>query len=207
MSELGGLFLLGVIYGSTLCTLTCLPYLGPYILTTGNGFSDGFSLSFAFLVGKLLTYTALGGMASLLGAELLSGNKVAAQYFTGAILAVVGVVMILSSRKSNECAKRTTVGKKAPLIMLGVSTSMLPCPAVIAMLAMSAKSGSIMGGSLDGAVYGLGVAFSPMLVIGGGVAMIGETLSMKVRESMPTLRILAGVFIALMGAKLLGTTG
>ena len=63
MSDLIGLFLLGLLYGATICSITCLPYLGPFLLTTGEGFKDGILSSFAFFTGKLVVYATLGGCA------------------------------------------------------------------------------------------------------------------------------------------------
>lgn len=203
MPEIAGLFLLGVIYGATLCTVTCLPYLGPYILSTGNGFKDGLYSSFTFLAGKLITYIIMGGMAASLGAELLSENETAAKYLTGAVLLVVGGSMLLSRGDDKSCKRRHGAVSRTPLVMLGISTSMLPCPAVVAMFTFAVKSGSIAYGALYGGVYGAGVALSPLLIIGGGVSMIAEKLKIEVRGFMPYLRGISGILIALMGVKIL----
>ena len=41
MGEAMGVFFLGLAYGATICSLTCLPCLGTYLMGCGNGFRDG----------------------------------------------------------------------------------------------------------------------------------------------------------------------
>lgn len=203
MYEAAWLFLLGVIYGATLCTVTCLPYIGPYILSTGDGFKDGLYSSLAFLAGKLITYMIMGGMAAYLGAELLSNNEAVAKYITGVILIAVGASLFIARKNKSPCGRIQKAATRAPLVMLGISTSMLPCPAVIAMFTFAIKSGSVVYGAIYGGVYGAGVAMSPLLIIGGGVSMIANTLKVEVHRTMPYLRAISGILIALMGAKIL----
>jgi cytochrome c-type biogenesis protein len=61
-----GLFTLGLTYGLTVCSLTCLPYLVPYFMGAGKGFGDGVKNTGIFISGKLFTYTIMGLLQVLL---------------------------------------------------------------------------------------------------------------------------------------------
>lgn len=199
MAELGGLLLLGFTYGGTFCALTCLPYLGPFLLSTGDGFRDGLRSSALFLFGKLFVYTSLGGLAAYLGKGLELDKIEASKYIVGATLFAVGIFIVFS--RKGKCEKNVRKGEKVSALFLGVTTSLTPCPALIVVFTLAVKNGSVLSGVLYGAVYGLGVAVSPLLIIGAGISTIGGRLKENIGGFMPYLRAAAGFLVVMTGMR------
>ncbi len=170
------LFALGVVYGTTVCSLSCLPILAPCLLSTGRGFKDGILLSLSFMQGKVLAYAFLGGLAAWLGSSFLT--NIIPQPIIGMVLIAVGILLPFMGQKkcSTDCSR---VNRRLPLFTLGMSTSLIPCPPLVAILVTAAQKGSISIGILYGALFGIGLMISPLLLAAGGAAAIGNTINMK----------------------------
>ena len=198
--DAAGLFTLGLIYGTTVCSMTCLSYLGPYLLGTGDGFRDGVISSLSFGLGKICCYVFLGGLAGYLGRELTSSP---AQTLTmGIILIGVAISMPFVTKKScrNKCHQGS---KRATLLTLGAATSLVPCPPVLAILTLAASQGSMVTGMGFGLFYGLGIIISPLLLVGGGLSLVSQKLRQEVKSFMPYIQGLAMTIMILMGAKII----
>jgi len=199
MVELGGLLLLGFSYGGTLCAITCLPYLSPFLLATGDGFRDGLRSSMLFLFGKLMVYTLLGGLAAYLGKGLELDKVEASKYIMGVTLFAVGFFIVFFHK--SECQNKAVKRKKTSALFLGVCTSMTPCPALMVVFALAVQKGSILSGLTYGAVYGFGVAISPLLLIGAGLSAIGGRMKTEVGGFMPYLRVASGFLVVMAGVR------
>ena len=195
-----GLFTLGLVYGTTVCSMTCLTYLGPYILGTGTGFRDGLLSSLSFGLGKICCYMFLGGLAGYLGQKLTYSP--AHTWAMGLILIGMALSMPFVARRScqNKCSQGS---KRASLLTLGAATSLVPCPPVLAILALAASQGSVVAGMSFGLFYGLGIIISPLLLVGGGLALISQKLRQEVRGFMPYIQGLAMTIMILMGANII----
>ncbi|MBR0564946.1 sulfite exporter TauE/SafE family protein [Azoarcus sp. L1K30] len=70
--ELGllGSFMLGLSMGLTACTVTCLPFMGAWVLGRGKGQGAAMVDTWLFLGGRVLAYSVLGMLAGSLGAVL-----------------------------------------------------------------------------------------------------------------------------------------
>lgn len=200
MSEAAGLLLLGLIYGMTLCSLSCLPYLSPYLVGTGKGFRDGVKASFVFASGKVFVYAFFGALAAYLGSKLEVNNYKPIQYTIGTIVIVVGIALPFTSKK-NCSGKHRQYGKRASLFALGISTSLIPCPTLIAMTLLTAQKGNMAMGALYGFLFGLGIMFSPLLLAGGGIAMLSSRIKEEVKGFTPYLNVLSVVIILMMGLR------
>ena len=66
-----GVLAMGFLYGLTLCSLTCIPLVTPYIFATQTGFRRGFDATAGFIIARISAYTLWGGLAGLLGDILL----------------------------------------------------------------------------------------------------------------------------------------
>ncbi len=202
MSTLLGLFVVGFFYGATTCSFACLPYLAPSLVVSGSGFRQGVRSSGVFLSGKLLGYVGMSGIAGALGAEL-SKQQIAGQSgLLGLVLVGAGIALpfLYSSR---SCGRGRRGGQYASLFVMGVSTSVTPCPALISLFALAAHSGSVVHGMSYGLAYGMGLAVSPALITGGVLAMLGEALQSKAQQWLPSLKIVAASVLVLMGAQIL----
>ena len=200
MPELTQIFLLGMFYGATVCTVTCLPYVGPYILTTGNGFKDGVQSSTYFLFGKLITYTLMGAIAGYIGSAFVVDNGEATKYIVGVLLIAAGVSIPFNSKKKN-CGKHKS--KEGSLFVLGIASSLIPCPVLSTVILLSAKNGTVVMGASYGMAYGIGILISPLLIVGGGLSVISGGLKEKIGEFIPVLQIVAAISIIGQGIKVM----
>ena len=198
--DAAGLFTLGLVYGATVCSMTCLSYLGPYLLGTGNGFRDGVLSSLSFGLGKICCYVFLGGLAGYLGRQLTYSP--ALTLAMGIIL--IGVAISMPFVTKRGCRDTCRQGRKrASLLTLGAATSLAPCPPVLAILTLAAGQGSMVTGMAFGLFYGLGIIISPLLLVGGGLSLVSQKLRQEVKSFMPYIQGLAMTIMILMGANII----
>lgn len=195
MHEPFSLFLLGMAYGATVCSFTCLPYFGPYLIGSGSGFKDGVVSSCAFAAGKLCMYSALGGAAAMLGRVLTVSptHKV----IMGLLLIAVAVSMPFVTK--DGCLKRSQVaGKRFSMFVLGIVSSVIPCPPLAAVFVLAAQQGEVRSGVMYGFSYGLGLVVSPMLLAGGGFALISHKIKQEAKGFAPYMQKLAmGIMVVI----------
>ena len=198
--DTAGLFTLGLVYGTTVCSMTCLSYLGPYLLGTGNGFRDGMISSLSFGLGKICCYMFLGGLAGYLGQKLTYSP--AHTWAMGLILIGVALSMPYVARRNcrNKCRQGS---KRASLMTLGAATSLVPCPPVLAILTLAASQGSMVSGMSFGLFYGLGIIISPLVLFGGGLSLISQKLRQEVKSFMPWIQGMAMTIMVLMGVNMI----
>lgn len=201
MHDAAGLFLLGLLYGTTVCSLTCLPYLGPYLLSTGRGFADGIKSSLLFLSGKLICYMFIGGLSAYLG-NVLMLDKETTKWIMGIAIIAFGLSIPFVSRREC-CNKRQVMGKNISLFLIGVLTSLIPCPPLITMFLLAAKNGSLISGISYGLIYGLGLTLSPLIVAGGGLSIISKIIKIEVKDFVPYIQTISMVIIVIMGINML----
>jgi len=200
ISDLSSLFLLGLTYGASVCSFSCLPYFGPYLIGSGSGFRDGVISTSTFAAGKILSYSCLSGIAALFGRTLTAtpGIKVA----MGLTIMLAAVSMPFITR--NGCLKRVqVVGKRFSMFALGGVSSMLPCPPLSAVLLLASQQQSIPGGILYGFCYSLGLLISPMLLIGGGIALVSHKIRLEMRGIVPYMQGFAIIIMLALGANMI----
>lgn len=195
MHEFSSLFLLGLVYGATVCSFSCLPYFGPYLIGTGTGFKDGVISSCAFAAGKLCVYSALGGAAAMFGRTLTITPT--HKMIMGLVLIAVAVTLPFVAK--DGCLKRSQVaGKRCSMFVLGGVASFIPCPPLAAVLLLATQQGSVLNGVMYGFSYGLGLVVSPMLLAGGGFALISHKIRQEVREIAPYMhKISMGIMVVI----------
>ncbi|MDT8317405.1 MAG: sulfite exporter TauE/SafE family protein [bacterium] len=202
MPEILSLFSLGVVYGLTICSLSCLPYLSTYLMSTGKGFRDGVNASFVFISGKLLIYSALGGMAAYIGSKLVVNDFLHLKYTIGGILIAVGLLLpFISKGGCNKKHQRT--GKRISLFALGISSSLIPCPSLVSMSLLAANKGSVLIGASYGLIFGLGLMISPLVIASGLVSLISKAVKVEVKGFAPWLNALSVIIIVMMGVRVL----
>jgi cytochrome c biogenesis protein CcdA len=204
MGEATGLFLMGLAYGATVCSLTCLPCLGTYLMGCGNGFRDGVVASMFFMLGKVASYTIFGGLAGLLG-HVLTLTPGQQRIIPG--IALIGAALMLPFMSSSGCRQQhRTVSKRGSLLLLGVATSLVPCPPLAAILLLAAKEGSWLTGAGYGFLYGTGLMLSPLLIAGGGLALIAKKIRLEFTGFKPWLQGAAMLIMIIMGMQVLSAS-
>ena len=202
MHDFVSLFFLGLMYGATICSISCLPYLGPYLLITGKGFGDGIRSSLLFLSGKLACYAVVGGFSAYLGDMLMLDKSMSAKWIMGIAIIAFGI-SIPFVNKGECCTKRQVAGKRVSLFLLGISTSLIPCPPLVTMFLLAAKNGSVFLGVSYGIIYGLGLILSPIIIAGGGLSIISKIIKTEVKGFVPYLQGVSVLMIVIMGVKIL----
>ncbi|MBU0675632.1 MAG: sulfite exporter TauE/SafE family protein [Proteobacteria bacterium] len=193
------LFTLGLISGVTVCSLTCLPIIGPYLLATGNGFKDGVLGALSFGIGKIACYATLAGLAAALGRELHPGAEL--KLVMGLVLILVALAIPFTAR--HRCRSKCRPATRLPLMAVGAATSIIPCPPLAAILVLASGQDSILQGIALGFYYGLGLTLSPLLIAGGGLALISQKLNREVRGLTPYLQGAAMLIMILLGVQMI----
>ncbi|MCP4339769.1 MAG: sulfite exporter TauE/SafE family protein [Desulfobulbaceae bacterium] len=200
MDEPFSLFVLGLAYGATVCSFSCLPYFGPYLIGSGTGFKDGVVSSCAFGAGKLSMYSALGGAAALFGRALTVTHN--HKVIMGLILIAVAFSMPFVAK--DGCLKRSQVlGKRFSMFVLGVVSSFMPCPPLAAVFVLATQQETVLGGVMYGFCYGLGLVISPMLLAGGGFALISHKIRQEVKEFVPYMQKIAMAIMVIIAVKMM----
>ena len=201
MPDIAGIFTLSVVYGFTVCSLSCLPSLSVYLMGTGQTFKDGIISGLYFVAGKLLIYGTWGGLAGGFGRvfELQAYQS----RWMGLIVIVAALAMPLAGRISScSCSKPWQQGRRLPLLLLGISTSLVPCAPLAAVLLLAAHKGSVLVGISYGLVFGSGLLVSPLMAASGGIALISSTVREKVSWIGPYLQGTAMLILVFMGMRI-----
>jgi uncharacterized protein len=181
--------------GSLHCAGMCGPFVAFATLHAKNSKpkrSVSFQLQLAYHGGRLVSYTALGTAAGLLGATLNLGGSLlgvgkVAGIFAGGLLIVVGLSRVMSlaglrlpampaaawvrrlAAAGQAVAFRLTPLKRA--LLIGVLTAVLPCGWLYAFVAVAAGTGQAWYGALVLLVFWSGTV--PILAsIGAGFGQL-----------------------------------
>ena len=127
-----GLFITGCLFGFTICSFSCMPFICTFVMGTKRGFKSGFWSAVLFSAGRVAGYTAVGIICGLTGKaaeKILELEQVVVA--AGILFIFTGVCVFFSSKKKH--CKRPGVnaiegkGLKMQLSSLGLITGMMPC--------------------------------------------------------------------------------
>ena len=177
--------------GGVIAFAHCVGMCGGFVLHLSRGKDRQRMLAAQLLwhAGRLCTYMFLGAVAGFTGAYFqlfflrhgLWQNLLS--YGAGALMLLMGLSLLglLPVRGKGEggavqnalaalgCRFFTASSPGAALAM-GMTTGFLPCPIVLAFLAYSLQTGSVMNGMATMASLGLGTAL-PLLMLGGAARL------------------------------------
>ena len=174
--SLFSVWLLGVSMGLTACTVTCLPFMGTWVLGRGGSNREALLDTSVFMLGRVAAYSLLGGLAGALGAwlnQVLSGGV--GHAFIGISSIVAGIWLVWPARRRTPCAA-ARAGAGVPPFFLGFSLSLTPCAPLASLLAVCALSGGALSGIGYGLSFGLGAALTPLLLIVPLLGLFGRNL-------------------------------
>lgn len=202
MSDVLGVFSLGIVYGFTVCSLACLPTLGVYLMGTGHTFKDGIIGGLCFVAGKLLVYGTWGAVAAALG--MVVDLQMLPTRWMGLLVILAALVMPLAAERKRTCGcqRPRLSGRRLPLVLLGSSTSLVPCPPLTAVLLLAAHKGSMLTGISYGLVFGSGLIISPLVAAGGSMALISGGIRQRVSGIGPYLQGTATAILLVMGLRI-----
>lgn len=190
----GAAWFLGLSVGLTACTVSCLPFMGTWVLGRASGGAVALGDAGAFIGGRVAGYTLLGMAAGLLGDLILRAVGGGIGHFWIGISAGVAALMLI-----REDGRRRPCGplrdERLPPVLLGAALAMVPCAPLASLVATAASSGSGLAGAGLGLAFGLGAAVTPLFLLLPAVGALGGAL----RRSQPWL----GRWLRLSGALIL----
>lgn len=164
--------LLGLTMGFTACSAFCLPYFGSWVL--GRDRATPWQDAGLFLLGRVVAYALLGGLAAGLGQVLLLQTATGASRFILAGVSLLAGFFLLFFPVSPSHG-RCQVGQSAahwPPLLLGMAVSLVPCPPLAALLGACALTGEVGVGLGHGVIFGLCASLAP---IGLASVVLGRT--------------------------------
>lgn len=210
-----GVLAMGFLYGLTICSLTCIPLITPYIFATQPGFRRGFDATAIFILARISAYTLWGALAGQLGDLLLQRFDPAwLSLLAGAMILLIALGVIRQGRTA--CKRKgsgihqgswSTPSPWLQMAVLGFSTSLMPCLPLSGVLLYAATTQSTLSGALLALLFGIGAAASPLYYIGGATGWLAHRLGEQVPQHTRWLRLLSGAILGLFGIRLLLMNG
>jgi len=197
-----GMFLLGLVSGSTACSLSCLPYIGPYLISTTRGFRDGMAGATAFMLGKVCAYSTMSAGAAWLGRSLVQADAPYGRSLAGLALIGAGLALPFVGRRTC-CGTKRLSGRGTSLFLVGFATSFTPCLPLAGLFAVAAHSGSVWTGLWYGLLYGTGLLVGPVVLAGGVFGLISGAFREKAQALVPALQGLSAFIMVAMGTRIL----
>lgn len=208
MQDLVHLFLAGLTASFGPCLFLCSPVLVPFITGTKTSLRQGVTTTLVFSLVRLLAFVLLGVLAAVLGhslTQLLSRYRVGIAIGTGAVIALLGITIMLGrDLQSNLCRmvhKGTTQGFKGT-VLLGLLMGILPCAARIGILAYVAMQGrTVWRGGTMALAFGLGEMWSPVIILFALSGVLPQVLTTP--RARLILGRVSGFFVLLIGLRLI----
>jgi cytochrome c-type biogenesis protein len=194
-------WLMGVSVGLTSCAATCLPFLGTWSLGRGRGGLAALGDTGLFLAGKIVAYAGLGAGAGWLGSwlgESLNGGM--GHLAIGLSSLFAGLWLMATGRKPKGCQTKQKTATLPPFF-LGFSMSLVPCAPLASLMALSALTGDLTQGAGFGALFGLGTALTPLLIMIPLLGFFGRNLTFDRPWLGEWLRWGAGITLCLLGLR------
>jgi sulfite exporter TauE/SafE len=169
-------WLLGASLGLTACTATCLPFMGTWVLGRGGSQMQALRDTALFVSGRILAYILLGALAAGAGAwlaQVMRGGI--GNFIIGAASIAAGLWLLRPATAHAPCGAARNAGGTPPLL-LGFSLSLTPCAPLASLLAVCAAAGSVKLGMASGAMFGLGAALTPLLILLPLIGLLGKSL-------------------------------
>ncbi|MGY4884708.1 MAG: sulfite exporter TauE/SafE family protein [Nanobdellota archaeon] len=182
---------LGFLYGIGPCTISCAPLVVPLIMSTAKNTKNGIWLSLVFSFGRVLSYMLLGALTGLLGYVL---TQLVSKKILGIFLIIIGILLFFKIQ--NKCILKSKI--KITSFSLAIGTGFVyglaPCQPLIALLGLTAASGSAITGLLMGIAFGIGTIISPIIILGFFSGWFA-----KQKEFREVIPYVSGIFLIIIG--------
>lgn len=157
-------FFLGASLGMTACAVSCLPFIGTLVFGRAGKRAEVIRDTVAFLAGRLIAYSFLGGFAGWLGAAFIEKLAHGLGNFIIGISACISAILLIKETKSQLCKNIKSNHAFSPFF-LGVALTLIPCAPLASLLAVAAAEKEITSGLLTGLCFGVGALITPMLIL------------------------------------------
>src|SRR5574340_167674 len=146
-TTLFAVWLLGLSLGLTACTVTCLPFMGTWVLGRGGSQRQALYDTAMFVSGRIIAYSMLGAIAGGAGAWLSEAMRGGTGNLVIGLASIAAGGWLLRGDKPHS-----------------------PCGAV------RGAAGSIRLGMTNGMVFGLGAALTPLLILLPLISLLSKSL-------------------------------
>lgn len=202
---LGAIFFIGI-----LTSFHCIAMCGPFVVSySANVENKALKLAkhFRYGVGKLISYTIIGGLFGLLGSFIAFTPTMRglAGLIAGLFLIIYGLKMlnVFPILKKFQIPQPAFVSrfveknqKRGPFIIGLLNGLMIACGPLQAMYVLAAGTGSMVTGATYLFVFGLGT--SPLMIMFGmAISFIGKALTFKIMKY-------SGIAVVFLGFLMLG---
>jgi uncharacterized protein len=200
-------------------SLHCIGMCGPIVLAlpVGNHRWSMFALGrFLYNLGRVVTYTLMGGAVGLLGAGVLLPVFQQNLSMIAGILIILSVVVrrlirlswpippFISGSLQKLQAKIAALLKKqsvAALFLLGVLNGLLPCGFVYVAMTAAAVSAHVLSGMLFMAGFGFGT-IPAMIGFSASPRLLSANVRARIVKILPAFTLLIGVLLIVRGLNL-----
>lgn len=205
--------------GGLLAFAHCLGMCGGFVLHLSQEKDRKKMLTGQLLwqAGKLTTYMFLGAVAGFAGGFLqlafLDQRNLQnlLSYGAGAVIVIMGLSLLglfpvraggpgksAATNLAGFCRSFFTASSPGAALYLGMATGLLPCPIIIAFLAYSLSSGSVLNGMATMGALSLGTML-PLLLLGGLTRLTRLHLRSWAPKAGGVILIILGLSTALRG--------
>lgn len=209
--------LLGLSFGAGPCNIACMPYLGPVLLTTGQGVRRAWRTLLPFSLGRMSGYALLGagaGWAGLLVEEWIASPWV--RWLLGGATILVALSLLWRRYRGRSSCSKPNVSTSVKvqfdddtsspsvlpggLFLMGMGMALNPCAPLTTVVLAAATTASLFAGLSLGLGFGLGAVFIPTLVFAFGVAHFGSQIRSYLRDYRVALENISIGMLILLGA-------
>lgn len=204
--------LLGITSGISQCGVFCAPFVSTHIMGSKEGVVEGFKSYVVFSAGRVLMCLMLGLGVGYAGTAFMGidGDFKYGSITYAGLLILIGFVMLLRplcvcKRAENRngrfafLSNHFVFNPTAHLFVMGTALAAIPCPPMGAMLLYSLKMPSIILGGIIMALFGIGTAVSPFVII----CVLAGWFSKKIKAGAPQYRMmfqrLSGLILIMLG--------
>jgi sulfite exporter TauE/SafE len=177
---------IGLFYGLTFCTSACLPYITSYIAGIKAGFRKGIIVTSIYNTGRITAYAFLGVLTGLFRMFMSDAFFFAYQKYAlvafGITIIAIGISIFLGKKAfSHTCSnKQAQFNMSKKLIQkfdvrafsMGFTRGLIVCPPLVALLLYSVTLSVPADSVVLATLFGLGTAFSPLLILGGATGWL-----------------------------------
>ncbi len=177
---------LGLFYGLTFCSSTCLPYVISYIAGIKAGFRKGIIVTSIYNLGRVAAYALIGTIIGLFrmfvsDAFLLTYQRYAFAAF-GVTITAIGVSILFTKKTSSHTCNKTCTNLNVHVEMtrkfdvraflMGFTKGLVLCPPLLGFLLYSATLSGPSDSVIFATLFGVGTALSPLLLLGGATGWL-----------------------------------
>jgi len=204
--------LLGITSGISQCSVVCAPFVSAYVMGTREGAVEGLKSFVVFSAGKIFMCAMLGLGVGYMGAAFMGmeRNFKYGPIIYGTALILIGLLMLMRPvcvcRKSEEkngrfafLSRRFAFNPTTHLFVMGSALAAIPCPPMAAMLLYSLKMPSAISGGIIMALFGIGTAVSPLIIICVLAGWFSGKIKTRALQYRMMFQRMSGVILILLG--------